>query len=91
MLYLLHHKRNPHTSTVVDSNIFKKIVKTLTREKNIKIYFLLMHYNDEMRTLKHYFSKDEKLLELFCIQILHLNILQNIEIFYSNILFHKLL
>ena len=30
MLYLLHHKRNPHTSTVVDSNILKKIVKTLT-------------------------------------------------------------
>ena len=51
--------------TIVHGSIFKNIFKTLTWKKNLRRYFLLGYYNDEVITLEHHFYKEEKLFKFF--------------------------
>ena len=81
MLDLLYHKRNPHIMTIVHGSIFKNIFKTLTWKKNLRRYFLLGYYNDEIIT-EHHFYKEEKLFKFFfSSRMIFLNILQNVVIY----------
>ena len=67
---LLYHKHIFLITNVVDGSIFLKIFYYNLREKRWKkILFLPKYYNDEIIiNTKTFFSTDEKLFELFCIE-----------------------
>ena len=80
-------KSNPLTTAVLDSSIFKKILKNIIEKKYWKkILLLLAYYNDEI-IINIIISKWVKsFLNYFPSKMILLNILQNAGI-YLNILF----